>query len=125
MNIIVETFQDSSSTSVEQEIKSRKHLGIEIVEITKSNKKYSISPKDKSACRVVEFLPGFTKKSLMHRTETIDYGIVLEGQIDLVLDNETIHLKKDDCFIQNGTNHAWVNNSDSSCKIFFVLVKSE
>ncbi len=59
---------------------------------------------------------------MMHRTETIDYGIVLEGEIHLVLEEEETLLKAGDIVIQVGTNHAWSNRSDAICRMAFVLV---
>jgi len=62
------------------------------------------------------------KHPLMHRTETIDYGVVISGEIVLVLDNEEVELKAGDAFVQRGTNHAWSNRSTIPCRIAFVLV---
>jgi mannose-6-phosphate isomerase-like protein (cupin superfamily) len=59
---------------------------------------------------------------MMHRTETIDYAIVLEGEIDMVLDQDDIHLKAGDVVVQCGANHAWSNRSNKPCKIAFVLI---
>jgi len=58
----------------------------------------------------------------MHRTETLDYAIVLEGEIDMLLDDEDVHLKAGDVVIQRGTAHAWANRSDSVCRVAFVLI---
>jgi mannose-6-phosphate isomerase-like protein (cupin superfamily) len=59
---------------------------------------------------------------LMHRTETLDYGIVIEGELVLVLDNEERRLLPGDVVIQRGTNHAWANRGDRSCRIAFILL---
>lgn len=59
----------------------------------------------------------------MHTTTTIDYGIVLSGEIDLELDNHAeIHLKAGDCIIQNGTRHAWRNRGAEACMIAFIMI---
>jgi mannose-6-phosphate isomerase-like protein (cupin superfamily) len=58
----------------------------------------------------------------MHRTETVDCAIVLEGEIDMLLDEEDVHLKAGDVVIQRGTNHAWANRYDKICRIEFVLI---
>jgi quercetin dioxygenase-like cupin family protein len=58
----------------------------------------------------------------MHRTETLDYAIVLEGEIDMLLDDEDVHLKAGDVVIQRGTNHAWANRYDKVCRVAFVLI---
>ena len=59
---------------------------------------------------------------LMHKTDTVDYAICLEGEIVLVLDDSEVLVKAGDTVVQRGTNHAWSNRSDSVCKIMFVLV---
>ena len=59
---------------------------------------------------------------LMHRTETIDYAIVLSGQITMVLDDQDVHLKAGDVLIQCGTNHAWSNRSKEPCMVAFILI---
>ena len=58
----------------------------------------------------------------MHKSQTVDYAIILEGEITLLLDNEEVTLSEGDIVIQRGTNHAWVNNSDSLCRICFILM---
>jgi len=58
----------------------------------------------------------------MHRTKSIDYAIVLEGEIDMLLDDTEVHMRAGDCMVQQGTNHAWVNNSGKNCRIAFVLI---
>ncbi|WP_439140881.1 cupin domain-containing protein [Planktotalea sp.] len=58
---------------------------------------------------------------LMHRTESVDYGIVLSGEIVLVLDEEEIPLSVGSIVVQRGTIHAWANRSDEICRIAFIL----
>jgi hypothetical protein len=58
----------------------------------------------------------------MHRTETIDYGIVLEGELVLVLDESETIVSAGDVVVQRGTSHAWANRSDRSARIAFVLI---
>jgi mannose-6-phosphate isomerase-like protein (cupin superfamily) len=58
----------------------------------------------------------------MHRTKSIDYAIVLEGEIDMLLDDSEVHLKAGDILVQQGTNHAWVNRSQKFCRVAFVLI---
>jgi hypothetical protein len=58
----------------------------------------------------------------MHRTETLDYAVVLAGEIDLLLDDEDVHLKAGDVVIQRGTNHAWSNRSDKPCRMLYILI---
>ena len=58
----------------------------------------------------------------MHRTETIDYGIVLEGEITLLVDDGEVTVHAGDIVVQRGTNHAWSNRSGQSCRIAFILI---
>jgi len=59
---------------------------------------------------------------LMHRTETIDYGIVLFGEIVLILDDTELTAKAGDVIVQCGTIHAWANRSGQTCRLAFVLI---
>ena len=59
---------------------------------------------------------------LMHRTESVDYGIVIEGEMTLVLDDSEVLLQPGSVVVQRGTNHAWANRSGRPCRMLFVLV---
>jgi mannose-6-phosphate isomerase-like protein (cupin superfamily) len=61
----------------------------------------------------------------MHRTRTIDYAVVMSGEIDMLLDDSEIHLKAGDVLVQQGTNHAWVNRGSEPCRIAFVLIDAK
>lgn len=63
-----------------------------------------------------------TRHALMHRTETIDYGIVLEGELVLIVDEGETTVRAGDIVIQRGTNHGWSNRSDRNCRIAFILI---
>lgn len=69
---------------------------------------------------VIDFPPG--NEARMHRTETIDYVIVLEGEIEMDMDSSTVKMKAGDVMVQRGTNHAWANRSDKRARIAFVLI---
>jgi mannose-6-phosphate isomerase-like protein (cupin superfamily) len=58
----------------------------------------------------------------MHRTKSVDYAVVLEGEIDMLLDDSEVHLEAGDVLVQQGTNHAWVNRGSAPCRIAFVLI---
>ncbi len=58
----------------------------------------------------------------MHRTDSVDYAIVLSGRIKMLMDDSEVELKAGDVLIQRGTNHAWSNQYDDVCRIAFVLV---
>jgi mannose-6-phosphate isomerase-like protein (cupin superfamily) len=55
----------------------------------------------------------------MQKTRTLDFAMVIEGEITLVLDTEEVHLKAGDTVVQRGTNHAWSNRSDKPCVVAF------
>lgn len=59
---------------------------------------------------------------LMHRTESVDYGVVIEGEMTLVLDEGEVPLKVGSVVVQRGTNHAWANRSGKPCRMLFVLI---
>lgn len=61
---------------------------------------------------------------LMHRTRSVDYAVVLSGEIDMMLDDTVVHLKPGDTIVQQATNHAWVNHGTETCRILFVLMDS-
>ena len=66
-----------------------------------------------------------SRHAYMHRTETIDYGIVLEGELTLILDIGETTLRAGDIVVQRGTNHGWANRSEKSCRIAFVLIDGD
>ena len=73
---------------------------------------------------IAEYPPGNTAR--MHRTETIDYIIVLDGEIDMELDEgRMVHLKRGDVMIQRGTYHAWINKGSETCRMAFVLIDAK
>ncbi len=61
----------------------------------------------------------------MHRTRTIDYAVVVSGEIDMLLDDSEVHLKAGDVVVQRGTNHAWVNRGDAPCRVAFIMVDAK
>jgi mannose-6-phosphate isomerase-like protein (cupin superfamily) len=61
----------------------------------------------------------------MHRTRSVDYAVVISGEIDMLLDDSEVHLRAGDVLVQRGTNHAWVNRGRDTCRIAFVLVDAE
>jgi quercetin dioxygenase-like cupin family protein len=82
-----------------------------------------LAPASGSSLRVVDFWPGFP--AVMHRTASVDYGIVMEGEIECVLDNgSTKTFRRGDIIIQRGTNHAWKNTGAEIARICFTLLPS-
>jgi mannose-6-phosphate isomerase-like protein (cupin superfamily) len=68
---------------------------------------------------------GYSRHFNTHRTRTVDYAIVLDGEIDMLLDDTEVHVKAGDVLIQQGTNHAWVNNGTKPCRIAFILIDAK
>jgi quercetin dioxygenase-like cupin family protein len=73
--------------------------------------------------RVVEFSPGMQARN--HRTDSIDYAIVMSGEIDMEMDGTMIHLKAGDVLVQRGTIHNWINNGTAPCVIVFALIDAK
>lgn len=74
-----------------------------------------------SVFRIIQYAPGVAPRN--HRTESIDYAVVLSGEIDMELDDgAVVHLKAGDLVVQRGTIHNWVNNGREPCVIAFVLI---
>ena len=65
---------------------------------------------------------GGARHALMHRTKSIDYAIVISGEIDMLLEDSEVHLEAGDVLVQQGTIHAWVNRGKETCRVAFVLV---
>ena len=70
--------------------------------------------------RINELPPG--AGSPMHRTQTVDYGIVLDGEVVLVLDDSETVLRAGDVVVQRGTSHRWENRSDAPARVAFILI---
>ncbi|HUL92688.1 MAG TPA: cupin domain-containing protein [Burkholderiales bacterium] len=62
---------------------------------------------------------------MMHRTRSLDYAIILSGEIDMLLDEGEVHLRAGDVLVQQATNHAWVNRSGKPCRVAFILIDSQ
>lgn len=86
-----------------------------------SSKKLGLVSPGGTVCRIVDFAPGY--ECIMHRTQSLDYGVVLEGTIEMVLDSElkqTMH--RGDTAVQRATMHAWRNPSETEwARMLFVL----
>jgi len=77
-----------------------------------------------TTCRITEFAPGHAR--FEHRTETVDYAILLSGEIDMELENdEVVHLKAGDVVVQRGTIHTWVNKGSAPAVFAFILIDAK
>lgn len=78
----------------------------------------------------VNNVEGLTTKAdsphpMMHRTEAVDYGIVIDGELILVLDDSEVALKPGSVVVQRGTNHAWANRSGKPCRMLFIQIDGQ
>jgi mannose-6-phosphate isomerase-like protein (cupin superfamily) len=116
-------------------------------DVDKANREIGVAPPDGgSVFRIVEFTPDDDsvsneemKKELgldpdsggpvrhpgMHKTRSVDYAIVLSGEIDMLVDEDEVHLTAGDVVVQRGTNHAWANRGTENCRIAFILIDAQ
>ena len=76
-----------------------------------------------SVFRIVSFGPGVSPRN--HRTDSIDYAVVMSGEIDMELDIGSVHLKAGDVLVQRGTVHNWINKGTEPCVIAFSLISAK
>jgi quercetin dioxygenase-like cupin family protein len=79
--------------------------------------------KNGTVFRVIEFAPGVAARN--HRTDSIDYAVVVSGEIDMEIDDSVVHLNAGDVLVQRGTIHNWVNRGTQPCVMAFVLIDAE
>jgi mannose-6-phosphate isomerase-like protein (cupin superfamily) len=85
---------------------------------------FTIMPTAGHLLRLLDIYPAGAggKRTPMHRTQTLDYVVVIDGEIVLILDDSEITLKQGDVVVQRGTNHAWENRSDRVARAAFFHV---
>ena len=76
-----------------------------------------------SVFRVIEFAPGVASRN--HRTDSIDYAVVMSGEIDMEIEDSVVHLNAGDVLVQRGTIHNWVNRGTEPCVMAFVLIDAK
>ena len=86
-------------------------------------RKIGTTLKNGTVFRVVEFTPGVAPRN--HRTDSIDYAVVVSGEIDMELDDSVVHLKAGDVLVQRGTIHNWVNRGTQPCVMAFILIDAK
>jgi len=79
--------------------------------------------KNGTVFRIVEFAPGVAPRN--HRTDSIDYAVVVSGEIDMEFDDSVVHLKAGDVLVQRGTIHNWVNRGTQPCVMAFILIDAK
>jgi mannose-6-phosphate isomerase-like protein (cupin superfamily) len=73
--------------------------------------------------RILQLAPGVSPRN--HRTDSIDYAVVMSGEVDMELDDTTVYLKAGDVLVQRGTIHNWINRGAEPCVIAFVLIAAK
>jgi quercetin dioxygenase-like cupin family protein len=86
-------------------------------------RKVETTLKNGTVFRVIEFAPGVSPRN--HRTDSIDYAVVMKGEIDMELDDSVVHLKAGDVLVQRGTIHNWFNRGTEPCVMAFVLIDAK
>ncbi|HEY3188864.1 MAG TPA: cupin domain-containing protein [Solirubrobacteraceae bacterium] len=86
-------------------------------------RKVGTTLKSGTVFRVIEFSPGVAARN--HRTDSIDYIVIMSGEIDMELDGSVVHLKACDVMVQRGTIHNWVNRGTEPCVLAVVLVDAK
>lgn len=83
----------------------------------------AVNPPNGTVFRVIRYEPGVAPR--MHRTDSLDYAVIVSGEIDMELDDgETVHLCAGDVVVQRGTIHNWINRGSEACVVAFVLTSA-
>jgi quercetin dioxygenase-like cupin family protein len=86
-------------------------------------RKVGTTLKNGTIFRIIEFAPGLAARN--HRTDSIDYIAVISGEIDMELDDSTVHLQAGDVMVQRGTIHNWVNRGTAPCVLAVILIDAK
>jgi hypothetical protein len=88
---------------------------------------FTIMPVAGHLLRIIDIYPLAQggKRTVMHRTRTLDYVVVVDGEVMLILDDSEVTLRKSDVVVQRGTNHAWENRSDRRARLAFFHIDAE
>ncbi|HEY7230754.1 MAG TPA: cupin domain-containing protein [Pseudolabrys sp.] len=92
-------------------------------EVDPSSEKIGTTIPNGTVFRIVSFAPGVAPRN--HRTDSIDYAVVIAGEIDMDLDGTSVHLKAGDVLVQRGTIHNWINKGSEPCVIAFTLISAK
>lgn len=92
-----------------------------------NEREFTIMPSSGHLLRIIEIYPLSEggQRSVMHRTKTLDYALVIEGEAVLILDDSEVTLRKGNVVVQRGTDHAWENRSDERAVMAFFHIDAE
>lgn len=92
-----------------------------------NEREFTIMPVAGHLLRILEVYPlkAGGKRTAMHRTQTLDYVVVIEGELVLLLEDSEVTLKQGDVVVQRGTNHAWENRSEKVARAAFFHIDAQ
>jgi naringenin degradation protein FdeH len=92
-----------------------------------NEREFTIMPVSGHLLRIIDIYPAKDggRRTVMHRTRTLDYVVVIKGEVVLVLEDSEVTLRQSDVVVQRGTNHAWENRTDESARIAFFHIDAE
>jgi len=92
-----------------------------------NEREFTIMPVTGHLIRIIDIYPPHEggKRTMMHRTKTLDYAVVIEGEVVLVLDDSEVILRQGDVVVQRGTDHAWENRSSKLTRMAFFHIDAE
>jgi mannose-6-phosphate isomerase-like protein (cupin superfamily) len=92
-----------------------------------NEREFTIMPAAGHLLRILEVYPQHAggKRTVMHRTQTLDYVVIIEGELVLLLDDSEVTLQPGDVVVQRGTNHAWENRSDTVARAAFFHIDAQ
>lgn len=98
-----------------------------VAEREPNERQFSIMPASGHLLRIIDIYPlqEGGKRTVMHRTKTLDYAVVIEGEVVLILEDSEVILRKSDVVVQRGTNHAWENRSERVARVAFFHIDAE
>ena len=98
-------------------------LPVRLTEDDPAGRDFGTTVANGSVFRLCRYEPGVAER--WHRTDSLDYGIVLSGELDMEIDEGEVHLKAGDIVVQRGTLHNWVNRGTEPCVVAFILIATE
>lgn len=92
-----------------------------------NEREFTIMPASGHLIRIIDIFPPHAggRRTVMHRTKTLDYVVVIEGEVVLILDDSEVTLRQSDVVVQRGTNHAWENRADKPTRLAFFHIDAE
>jgi hypothetical protein len=92
-----------------------------------NEREFTIMPVTGHLLRIIDIYPPHAggKRTVMHRTKTLDYALVITGEVVLILEDSEVTLHQSDVVVQRGTNHAWENRSDKLARMAFFHIDAE